>query len=445
MTRIEELLDQAVAAAPPSRLRADEVFRAGRRRRSQRRMGASLAGVICVGVAVALVGVGAGGGNQPAVTSPPGPVRWVGFGDANHLYIITNTCELNPFVSASPDLMRSQPQSPTPTAQSSVPSSPVSPPGSCDELSASSDGGATWQSRGAFPSGGFRGGIEVIGPETLIVRTLVPVSLGPTGPIPTKRVWQASFDGGASWSAISESEQAMEAVPPGGGVVQSFDTVRVLDPVSRTVRPLAHLPSLLSSYAVSERAANGLWVTGLDPATHLPALAVSHDGGHTWTVKVMPGAPEVPVQNNRAGTAFLPYPASRDGQTAYATLLVAGPVPSATPSPSPGSSSPTTQWVFRTVDGGVTWQAVDPSDSVADGASAWVTADGRHVVSQFDALVDGVAVHRFLVSADGQTYTNATLPGLPVTAETTDGYVARTDHAVYLTDDGWTWREVWHD
>jgi hypothetical protein len=31
-----------------------------------------------------------------------------------------------------------------------------------------------------------------------------------------------------------------------------------------------------------------LWVSGLDPATHRPAVAVSRDGGRTWTTHMPP-------------------------------------------------------------------------------------------------------------------------------------------------------------
>jgi hypothetical protein len=50
-----------------------------------------------------------------------------------------------------------------------------------------------------------------------------------------------------------------------------------------------------------------------------------------------------------------------------------------------------------------------------------------------------------MVSADGRHWVVAAPPGLPVDVFDVAGSVAYTHHALYVSDDGWTWREVWHD
>jgi hypothetical protein len=57
---------------------------------------------------------------------------------------------------------------------------------------------------------------------------------------------------------------------------------------------------------------------------------------------------------------------------------------------------------------------------------------------------DGRLVTEDLVTVDGQSYETIVPPGLPDTAQV-HGRIAYTDHAVYTSVDGWTWREVWHD
>ncbi len=51
----------------------------------------------------------------------------------------------------------------------------------------------------------------------------------------------------------------------------------------------------------------------------------------------------------------------------------------------------------------------------------------------------------YVVSADGQGWAVAEPPGLPAGVVYVDGSVAYNDRAMYVSDDGWTWREVWHD
>ena len=84
---------------------------------------------------------------------------------------------------------------------------------------------------------------------------------------------------------------------------------------------------------------------------------------------------------------------------------------------------------------------MDPSGQLAAtfASSSWVTADGKHVVGfgRYDS-----DARNYLVNNDGQSYVQATPPGLPDTAMA-DGRMAHSSTAVYTSSDGWTWHQVW--
>jgi hypothetical protein len=176
-----------------------------------------------------------------------------------------------------------------------------------------------------------------------------------------------------------------------------------------------------------------LWVFGLEPATRRPAVATSHDGGQSWTVAVLPGTESTTIAQTKA--TILPSVVSRDGHTAYATVWQRDQAHGVALT---GGSLR----VSRTADGGTSWRSVDPSAQLpAMSASwSWVTADGKHVVGRF-MRYDSDA-RNYLVSNDGRSYVQATLPGLPDTASA-DGRMAYTSTAVYTSSDGWNWHQVW--
>ena len=77
------------------------------------------------------------------------------------------------------------------------------------------------------------------------------------------------------------------------------------------------------------------------------------------------------------------------------------------------------------------------------GGSSFVTADGTHVLA-----IDGGV--RFLARGGADVgYRPIVLGGVPFYAAVTmlpgGGYLASTDSAVYLSDDGWAWRRVWQE
>jgi hypothetical protein len=202
-------------------------------------------------------------------------------------------------------------------------------------------------------------------------------------------------------------------------------------------------------------------LAGVDPATSRPAVAVTHDGGASWTQQVMPNtkqfADPMGIQLPSGTDSGLSYSATQftgliadaDGRTAYATMYDQEADEDATVR-SPDPAIPGTQgwgWLrgFRTTDGGATWQEVDGGAVIPSYSQGWLTRDGRLILHLTDRELEGDATAEYLVSADGRNWVIAAPPGLPVDVFDVDGSVAYFDHAMYVSDDGWTWREAWHD
>jgi hypothetical protein len=168
MTKLPELFEEALSAAPPSRLTADDIFDATRARRRQRTAVAAGLAVVFIGVA-GVAGVSLTGrhsANPPAGTAPPGPLVWAAQADADHLYALVNVCGHNPRVdptvpNTAIDLGTDAPSGAPPTA---APTPTYQEPPVCNRLLASSDGGATWVSRGLTNQAEF----TVVGPTSLL-------------------------------------------------------------------------------------------------------------------------------------------------------------------------------------------------------------------------------------------------------------------------------------
>ena len=76
----------------------------------------------------------------------------------------------------------------------------------------------------------------------------------------------------------------------------------------------------------------------------------------------------------------------------------------------------------------------------------WLTSDGRARPRTLGREPGGDEPAGYVVSADGQGWAVAEPPGLPaVSSMWTVKMLAYNDRAMYVSDDGWTWREVWHD
>ncbi|GIH02182.1 hypothetical protein Rhe02_02490 [Rhizocola hellebori] len=420
MTNLHELFEEATTVAPPSRLSVEDVFAAIQSRQRRRRVQTVL-------VAVAVVAVTATAGialksnfaaPPPADGDRPVSVVWAGRGDSTHLYLVRNTCDRSPIAAAelSPNVRN---------------------PG-CSELLASSDGGATWLSRGdvAYPP-------RVLGP-----RSLLQFVGGAASPAGTSDPWQAfelSTDGGSTWRRLPSEGTPIDTMPPGMKVIDGFSgELMAFDPEQGRLRRLANQPPLLRStgFPVTAGPAD-IWVSGLNPSTGRLAVAVSHDAGATWTKRDMPGGRVIPQptlpSDTLSDSVGMPVQLiAGEGDTAYASVWDASAKPAAA-----ARLAGVESWLktYRTTDGGDSWQAVADGSTTPSYAWGWRAANGRIVV----ALIRG-DIGTYATSADGVTYAFTAPPGLPASALVfTDGSIAFGYHAVYFSDDGWTWREVWRD
>src|SRR5574342_350506 len=269
MTRLQQLFTEMVAVSPPSRLRAEEVYRAGRQRR---RRGLAVS-MTAVGLAVALVAGGAAAlssgswlGLPPADPRPTevGPVRWAGV-DADQVYLVRADCLACP-----------------------------------TELLVSSDRGVTWTVRGELPGAGSDSP-TVLGPEILAVHRLdergAPTSApGPAtsatptpGAEPAQAGWLITIDGGQSWATAMLDDAPMDAAAPGNAMFCVYSDsceLRTVDPANGHIRPLATQPTLHPAFHQLVPPEAGLWISGVDPATGRSAVAVSHDRGRSWATHV---------------------------------------------------------------------------------------------------------------------------------------------------------------
>ena len=430
MTRIEELFDEAVSSAPPSLLSVDDVFGALAHRRRVTAVAASLT-LVLVGLTTIGVGVGLGGSdtaNPPAGAAPPGPLVWAGRGDADHLYRVTNVCGENPLIPRPSD-------SPPPSPE------PIRP--DCNMLWASADGGATWTQRGLMTSNV----VTIAGPQTLLRWNQSAEKPDP--------LLELSRDGGVTWTPLGPDGPEVDAVPPGGVVLGwSATGFFVIDPaLGRAQRmPIEVALTTTHDYTVVPAAGvSTIWLTGSDTMTERPAVAVSHDGGRTWTQRVLPNTsaqlknqppPELGIVSPAYITGLI---ASADGLTAYVGVYDHD-AEVRTPDPAiPGTEGWGWFRAFRTTDGGATWQEVDDGAVLPSYRQGWLTRDGRLVLHLTGRALDADATADYVVSADGRDWVVAAPPGLPVDVFYVDGSVAYNEHAMYVSDDGWTWREVWHD
>jgi hypothetical protein len=330
------------------------------------------------------------------------------------------------------------------------------------ELYASPDAGVTWQRRAVPPAPDDAGlprtpSIVAVGPGVLawqdarVLRLEDLQSASPTAPAagasPTTpaagdrspkandRLW-ITVDGGRTWRRAAVDSKPVAAVPPGTRPVdcslvgQSAPCrIYAVNPVNGRFAPLADQPSGITFEAGWTGQANvpigaRLWVSGLDPATRKPALATSSDGGRTWHTHVFTDGVPAVADHGLIATMYLPTVAAGTNGTAYAMTyrkdLKLNP--------------------YRTTDGGTTWRAGAAVPEAPD--AGFVTADGAHVIK---------TGQQFLASRDGGRYERVTLPGYPadlrqltqVTSQQAAGrYLVFSLSRVFISDDGWTWRQV---
>ena len=180
-----------------------------------------------------------------------------------------------------------------------------------------------------------------------------------------------------------------------------------------------------ASVALAAQRAGVARVTGFDPVSHRPAVAWSRDAGRTWTKHVFTEADPVPTLSP-AGLA--PQVHTADGRTAYAMV----------------DNRQAVARIYRTVDGGATWSLFQQGERVPS-FIGFVAGDGAHVL-----LLPTKSGNEYLASRDGGTYHPQQMTGVPAPprlpqAVTGGGYVTTVEAdptAVYLSDDGLSWRRV---
>jgi hypothetical protein len=313
------------------------------------------------------------------------------------------------------------------------------------ELYASDDGGQHWQRR-TLPSDDSPGfGPAQIGPRTLLMsaRDLTATATATPGPLVLgERLLYASPDGGSTWQRVGDTASPIEAVPAGQRLL-ACTSMELSEPcAARTLgadlrmAPLANQPPIDVLYIQDQRPADlGLWVSGVDRSTRKPALAVSRDQGRSWTVSVFREADEVKPQGGLVGVGNLPDLMTADGRTAYVMQVE-----------HMGSDMPL---IYHTADGGGTWRLIHRGEQIQ--SFSFVTRDGSHVLMEQGD--DGAIVAK-RASRDGGPYRPATLFGLPGSGGLTgppialgggQGFIARSASdldALYISDDGWTYRRL---
>ncbi|MEO3816313.1 hypothetical protein [Plantactinospora sp. B24E8] len=421
MTGIREMFEDAAEQPPPTRLLADEVYGAGRRRWRRRRAvlaggGAAVATSLALVIAALVLPGGAGtpvaGDPSPGTTAAgdrgvlpgDGIVQWVGAADVRHSYAALSTC--------SPER---QPCRKT-----------------VWQLVGSDDGGRNWTVRGAPVD---VAALAVVGPDVLIAETLNPATPG----APTL---MSSRDGGRSWQAPQAGPEVSTA-PPGHPVlcrpVPGTDSqssvapalrscgLYAFDPASNRLSPLANRPSLvLGNLLVVPGASGRLWAPGLDQATGRPAVAISGDGGRTWSSHVFTDGPACGTDG-----CVAPKVTPGPGTDGYAVI-----------------STFSEQAVHR-YTAATGWRRATGVDALplADSdLGSFVTADGSHVLYQGSGRDGSGGGYRFWAARGGVSgYRPVELDGLPSLADpvgrTVDGLYYARDPAtgIHGSTDGWHW------
>ncbi|MEV0805363.1 hypothetical protein [Micromonospora sp. NPDC050200] len=412
MTGLRELFEDAAdSSARPSRLTAEEVYDAGRRRHRRRLTAATAAGASALAT-VAVVAVNLLSPVPPPVDGPPiasrttmtgdpdpasgRRIRWAGAADREHLYLSLSNCTGGPCQKQRVALV------------------------------GSTDGGRTWSDRGTPIT---VSALAVLGPDALI-------AAAPGSRPDADRALLASLDGGRTWAAAQPAGTA-EAVPDGGTAIcwspraGTPCTLHAVDPATRGVAPLTAQPPLTmrTDELRIEESAGRLRVAGTDPATGRPAVSTSADAGRSWSTHVFADAPACPKEGCEA-----PLLAVTGTATTYAATTGGG-----------------VRAVYRADGTDGRWQRLTDADLPDEQGTkgSFVTADGTHVLSQ---LVNGRAAdaRRYWVARDGGAYQAVELDGLPTTAgpvrRTPDGWfhAPDADGTLYGSTDGWRWSPVTH-
>lgn len=400
-----------------------------RRHKTRRRAGGAAAAAILAAAGVTGVALVRPTGDTPFDPSAAsGHVLTADAADAEHVYAITADCDECPRL-----------------------------------LVASDDGGRTWEERRVLDAAAGTVSVTALGPEVLLLtwaRSRTDGSsddpVDPSGsPPPSDAASSAYLPGGVTRRAVSVdggrtlrdlelSEAPVAAAAPGTRLVDCLTVwlrpgqcaVYAVDPESGRLARLANQPPLDarsqpdSPYPIDLPVSAGLWVSGSDPATGRPAIAVSRDQGRTWRTAVFEDETAEAVSADVLGMFPGPAVATTDGRLVY--VVFAG--------PETGRVA-----VYRSSDGGESFARTRgefPRDGVLLHTSGMVTADGTHVLPG-----GGGSGFRYLGSQGGDRYTPIVLRGLPARdraprAITARFYLYQAEGELYTSTDGRDWRRA---
>ncbi len=430
MNSIEERFhDAADTDMPPSRLSADGVYAAAFRRRRRRAAAATAAGLVAA-LVVAVVGVDVlrSSGDNRTAENPKTVEKerpWLRDGavasavatDADHLYAVMSVCRPNE---------------------------------SCSyRLVGSDDAGATWSVR----QDNFGGRVtwEVFAPAVGVlyqVQSHANPNYVDTDPDSPKMLVQrlTSTDGGRTWNELQRVTTPVDAVPAGGWLEceSAFDEpcrLFAYDPANARIAPLRNGPGFRVMRTGDVPAAVGFWLSGFEAGSEGVRHATTPDRGRTWTTR---------TDDDHFG------PVSADGVTGYGIVVDSYPVKPTGPNPTV-SPTESKKRIYRTGDGGRTWQRVVSDRPLPDGAprvvQSYVAADGTHVVlmtpdpgSQYWPW----PYDRYTSGDGGRTYRPGGVTGLGdvltlnhlgdlVTTSVAGVYTAYDDEVVYHSTDGLRW------
>lgn len=299
----------------------------------------------------------------------------------------------------------------------------IVPGGPCPRrILATTDGGATWETRGVVPTAADQ---------------LSGLVVGSTQDLALVASWQGaatvarSRDGGRTWGVEALRLGGPEAAPPGAPVVVDVcpptpcgGSLSWLDPDSALIHPLPVQPAAaeVSQLQSSPRSTDGDLVASAVGMT-AGHVAMSRDGGVTWTDTRLE-VPLEPGQSIRDTVAL-----SAGGGRAYAFVQVYD------------SAGVDSSVGFRTDDGGLRWTDIGFQDQ-----SVWLPTgilDGELISTDLSGRIylsgDGGRTWGPGGEVPGPTYLTQSTPDGPVLATLVD---RNGTESYYRSSDGLSWSPV---